>query len=219
MVGRVGVVAMAVVLGLKGLVQAQESAAARPGKRGLLERNWEITLARSAAPPEVTARATILVLGDTGYVSAVAGSSGVTCLVSRSQPQSIEPQCFDVEGSRTILQMDLRRAALGQQGKSREEIERDIATRLLDGRFRLPERPAVSYMMSAAQDLYNDEGRHVGRWHPHLMIYFPYLTPEAIGHTTADLRTAVVVDAGKPTANLMVIVREFIEPLATAVRP
>jgi hypothetical protein len=219
MVGRVGTVAMAVVLGLSGLVNAQESAAARPGKRAPLERSWEITLARSAAPPEVTARATILVLEDTGYVSAVAGSSGVTCLVSRSQPQSIEPQCFDAEGSRTILQMELRRAALGQQGKSRDEIDRDIASGLLDGRFRLPERPAVSYMMSAAQNLFNDEGRHVGRWQPHLMIYFPYLTAEAIGHTGPDVRTAVVVDAGKPTANLMVIVREFIEPGATAVRP
>jgi len=219
MVGRVGVAIVAIVVGGVEGVVSQESTAARPGKRVPLERSREITLARSAAPPDVTARATVLVLGDTGYVTAVAGSNGVTCFVARSQPQSVEPQCFDAEASRTILQMELRRAALGQQGKSRDEIERDIASGFVDGRFRLPERPAVSYMMSAGQDLYNDEGRHVGRWHPHLMIYFPYLTAEAIGHTGPDLRTVVVVDAGKPTANLMVIVREFIEPGATVGRP
>ena len=219
MVTRVGWLVIGAFICLGGSVSGQESSAARPGWRAPLDRNREIMLARSAAPAEVTARATILVLGDTGYTVAVAGANGVTCYVARSQPESIEPHCFDAEGSRTILQMELRRAALGQLGRSRDEIEREIAQGLADGRFRLPERPAVSYMMSAGQVLYNDEGKHVGRWQPHLMIYFPYLTAEAIGHTGPDLRSAVVVDAGKPTANLMVVVREFIEPGATASRP
>ncbi|HEX9704086.1 MAG TPA: hypothetical protein VGA20_02430, partial [Gemmatimonadales bacterium] len=82
MVGRVGVAIVAIVVGGVEGVVSQESTAARPGKRVPLERSREITLARSAAPPDVTARATVLVLGDTGYVTAVAGSNGVTCFVA-----------------------------------------------------------------------------------------------------------------------------------------
>src|SRR4051812_33283041 len=67
----------------------------------------QIHLARSAAPPEVVEHATIMVLGKKGYEVAVKGSNGFTCLVLRERLDTVEPECYDAEGSRTTLQADL----------------------------------------------------------------------------------------------------------------
>lgn len=204
------------LLCLAAPLAAQSREAYQGGRRPALPRAWEIALARSAAPSEITAQATVLVLTDTGYAVAERGSNGVTCYVGRGWPESIEPHCFDEEGTATILPMALRRAAMRQQGKTHEEIEADIAEGLASGRFRLPRRPAMSYMMSGAQVLYNDEGKRVGAWRPHLMIYYPWISGSDMGIPKPDLRTAVIVDEGTPVANIMIVVRDFIQPDSSA---
>src|ERR687897_3616472 len=128
--------------------EGQSAAAGRTGPRTLLPREREIALARSAAPPAVSAAATVMVLTERGFEVAVKGASGVTCIVNRSHPQSLEPHCFDAEGSVTVLPMELRRTELLRNGKSNQEIDREIAAGLLSGKYRLPRRPAMSYMMS-----------------------------------------------------------------------
>lgn len=176
----------------------------------LLPRDREIHLARSAAPREVSEHATILTLERGGYVTAVEGTNGATCYVSRTWPGSLEPHCFDAEGSRTILPIHLRRAELREEGLSKAEIEADVSAGLLSGSLRLPSRPAVSYMMSAEQILYDDSGEYVGRWKPHLMIYYPNMTSSDIGWIGAPtLEAAVVVDEGTVESNLMIVVPEF----------
>ena len=81
------------------------------------------------------------------------------------------------------------------------------------GRFRLPRRPVLSWMLSAGQRLISDEGSPVGRWRPHLMIYYPYLTAAELGlDSTSDLKNAVLVDGGTPTSNLMIVTSEFVQP-------
>jgi hypothetical protein len=196
-----------------GFVVAQSRGAGKSGPRALLPRDHEIALARSAGPPSVTAGARVYVLTDAGYVVADSGTSGTACYVSRSWPQSLEPHCFDSEGSATILPMEMRRVELLRAGQSMEQVERGIADGLIAGKFKLPTRPAASYMMSCAQQLISDDGRPVGRWRSHLMIYFPYLTNEAIGMATGpDLRAAVVVNPGTPEANIMIPVQDFITP-------
>ena len=191
--------------------------AGRVGPRALLPVGQEIALARSAAPSQVSDSATIHVFGADGYRVAVTGTNGVACYVGRSWPQSIEPHCFDAEGAATILPMAMRRVELLHRGTAFDVVEREIAEGLSTGQYRVPRRPAMSWMMSGAQQLINDEGRPVGRWEPHLMIYFPYLTAADLGlGAPPDLRHAVLVDAGRPTANLMVVVRDFIEPAGAA---
>jgi len=183
----------------------------QPGPRALLPRTEEIALARSAAPAEVSDSATIFVLTATGYEVAVQGTSGAACYVSRDWIESVEPHCFDPEGAETILPMHMHRVGMLHTGKSREEADREIAEGIASGRFRLPRRPAMSYMMSAEQKLIAPGGAPVGAWRPHLMIYLPYLTDADIG--IAGLPNAAVisvVDSGKPTANIMVIARDFI---------
>jgi hypothetical protein len=197
---------------LPATIAAQAAGAGRAGPRALLPSEREITLARSAAPPAVSDSATIYLLTARGYVVGVPGTNGVACYVGRSWPASVEPHCFDAEGAATILPMEMRRVELMQAGAAADSIEREIALGVTRGRFRLPRRPAMSWMMSGGQQLIDEEGRAVGRWQPHLMIYYPYLTEAELGlGSTPDPRQAILVDGGKPTANLMIIVRSFIE--------
>jgi hypothetical protein len=50
----------------------------------ITNREDEITLARSAAPPSISGDAEVLVLGSHGYETAVKGKNGFVCFVERS---------------------------------------------------------------------------------------------------------------------------------------
>lgn len=198
--------------GTRALAQAGV-VADRSGVRATLPIAEEIALARSAAPKDVSAHATVLVFTGTGYVVAVQGSSGTTCAVLRSWPKSLEPQCFDVEASTTILPILLREAELQILGKAPAEIEGDREEGIRAGQYRLPSRPAMSYMLSSAQELYSDDGQRVGRWKPHLMIYFPYLQNTDLGlDSTGRVGRLMLFDAGKPLSTLVIIQDVFVTP-------
>jgi hypothetical protein len=153
----------------------------------------------------------VLVWNGSGFERAREGTNGVTCYVARSWPESLEPHCFDEEGAATILPIHLREMELWNEGRSRAEIDRVIADGLRTGAFRLPARPVMSYMMSAGQQLIGDDGTPVGAWRPHLMIYYPYLTPDAMGlGARPSMEAAVVVDPGTPLSNLMIVVNDFV---------
>jgi hypothetical protein len=146
-----------------------------------------------------------------GYVVAEEGTNGVTCLVDRTWRESIEPHCYDREGSRTLLPLRLRFAELRESGATKEEATRDREEGLRTGRYPLPSRPVLSWMMSAEQNLFDDEGEHVGAWRPHLMIYYPEMTAEELG--LAGGRYAhgpFLSDAGQPTATLIIPMPEFV---------
>src|ERR1700735_3491266 len=50
----------------------------------LMDRDAEVTMARSAAPPSIAKDATVMVLGRHGYEMAVEGKNGFVCVVGRS---------------------------------------------------------------------------------------------------------------------------------------
>lgn len=174
----------------------------------------EIALARSAAPAGVSGDATVLVLKDGKYETVQAGSNGVTCIVSRTFPLSIEPICYDPEASRTILPIEVARVELRLSGVPAEEIERRIAEGIGSGEFAVPQRPAMAYMMSARQILYADAETRVGAYYPHLHVFMPYATGAQFGGLSGSSSEggAFMFDEGKPTANLVVLVREFVQP-------
>jgi hypothetical protein len=205
---------------MKGLISAATAAllpvvalAQTAATPPVLSEAEEIVLARSAAPIEVTSEATILVLRDNCYRTAAEGSNGVTCMVSRSQPLSLEPICYDPEASRTILPMEIRRVELRLAGRSPEEIEDHVTGAIGSGEFALPQRPAMAYMLSAGQVLYSDAETRVGVFVPHIHLYMPYATAEQFGGLGGGFPTApaAISDEGKPTANLIVFVREFVD--------
>ena len=187
MIRQVAYVAMALLACWpSGNLSGQSSDAGSALRPPLLPREREIALARSAAPPEVSDRATVLVLArGKGFVVAEPGTNGVTCLVDRSWPDAIEPHCFDPEGSRTILPVHARQMELREQGLSKASIQADIADGYRTGRFVVPARPALTWMMSAEQILYNDDGMRVGAWIPgrptaNLLIVMPDIVPVRI---------------------------------------
>src|SRR5437763_14367899 len=73
-----------------------------------------VALAESAGPP-VGAAASVYVLGAKGYTKAREGTNGFTCMVSRERVDTLEPECFDAEGTATVVTVRLfveaRRAA------------------------------------------------------------------------------------------------------------
>lgn len=199
----------AILIALLPAAAAAQSAPTPP----VLTEAEEIALARSAAPAEVSAGATILVLRGERYGTAREGSSGVTCMVSRSQPLALEPICYDPEASRTILPMEIRRVEMRLAGLESEEIDRRIASAIGEGELALPQRPAMAYMLSEGQVLYSDPETRVGAFVPHIHLFVPYATAEQFGGLGEGFPTApaVIFDEGKPTANLVVFVREFVE--------
>jgi hypothetical protein len=68
-----------------------------------LPREERIKLAESAAPPEISGKATVYILERTGYMKVRDGANGFSCFVDRQNPLNLEPTCFDAEGSATTL--------------------------------------------------------------------------------------------------------------------
>jgi len=52
----------------------------------------------------------------------------------------------------------------------------------------------------------------VGAWRPHLMIYYPYLTDADLGFVPGGTEEISVADSGKPTASIVIVVRDFVQP-------
>lgn len=208
--GHRGAAALFVVLSLAGAAPAgaQDDGAAWVA----LEPDREIAYARSAAPAEVSADATVWVLGRDGYGVAVEGTNGNHCFVARSLPQSLEPICYDAEAARTVMQWEFAHFALRTSGPDREAVDRALAEKIATGELDTPARPAMSWMMSSAQRLFDPaSGRAAGNWQPHIMLYVPDLSEEDIGIPGA-LPAVQVADSGTPRAHLVVVTPDFVDP-------
>jgi hypothetical protein len=200
-------------------VPAQRPGTGQSGRRVLLPRSREIALARGAAPPAVSDSATIYVLGEKDYEVAVTGTNGNACFVDRDRVETIAPQCYNAEGAATVMPLEMHRTALLHQEHSVAETDREIADGLASGRFRLPRRPAMCYMMSADQNLFDPAGKPTGHWYPHLMLYIPYITGAelGLGKTGSDGKAAIVQFEGTPLANVIIVVRDFLQPAGGSV--
>lgn len=146
----------------------------------LMNREAEVALARSAAPPAISGKATILTLGREGYETAVNGSNGFTCLVERSwmspfdsqefwNPKMRAPVCYNPAACRSILSYTLTRTRLALAGRSREEILDAVRAALDRKQLPAPAPGAMSFMMSKDGYL----GDTQGHWHSHLMFHVP----------------------------------------------
>lgn len=155
----------------------------------ILPRDQETALALSAAPKHLRQKATVYVFDKSGYVKFKEGTNGFTCLVNRDAvldgESDLKPTCWDAEGSATIVPMVLRVGELLAQGKSREEIQRDIDEGFHTGKFIAPRKAGVAYMLSGDIRQYNPiAGRvELQAFPPHLMFYAPNVTNTDIGYS------------------------------------
>jgi hypothetical protein len=165
-------------------------------------REIQIQLAESAGPSSISTRATIYTLGKKGYELARRGSNGFTCIVDRQFPDTIEPECFDAEGSATTLKARLYVEKQRALGIKEEEIGRAVALHYKQGRFLAPRRPGIVYMLSDCNYVFDPDDKKIIHFPGHLMFYAPYLTAKEVGEGPG---TPYLTHPGEPD-NLMVVV-------------
>jgi len=170
-----------------------------------LPREEKIKLAESAAPPEISGKATVYILERRGYLKVRDGSNGFTCFVDRQHPLNSEPTCFDAEGSATTFQSRLLAEDLRAKGKSEAEVTAAIEQGYQSGEFRAPQKPGIVYMMSDAGSIYIQQLNKMVNLPPHLMFYDPYATDKDIGSPPAAASMPHLIRAGQPDAVIIVI--------------
>jgi hypothetical protein len=146
----------------------------------MADRDAEIALAKSAAPPAISSDATVLVLAKNGYQTAIEGKNGFTCIVERSwmspfdspqfwNPRMRGPVCYNPPATRSVLPYTINRTRLILAGLSKAQVKQKIEAAVASKQLSIPEVGAMSYMMSKDGYL-NDSVKH---WHPHLMFHIP----------------------------------------------
>jgi hypothetical protein len=138
----------------------------------------EIALAKSAAPPSISANADVLTLGSHGYGTAIKGNNGFVCLVERSwatsfgdaefwNPKLRAPICHNRAAAHSMLPGYIERTAWVLAGVPTTEMIARTRVELSAHTLTLPEAGAMSYMMSKQGHLHDADGH----WHPHVMLY------------------------------------------------
>jgi hypothetical protein len=145
-------------------------------------REDEIALARTAAPPSISADAEVLVLGDRGYETAVKGKNGFVCFVERSwdagfddpqfwNPKLRAPNCFNPPAVRTVLPQYVKRTEWVLAGVSKQEMKTKARSAIAANEFKSPEPGALSFMLSKNGYVSDDAA---GPWLPHVMFFVPH---------------------------------------------
>lgn len=167
-----------------------------------LSREEKIKLAESAAPPEVSGKATVYVLEKSGYSKAREGSNGFACFVDRQTPWNSEPTCFDAEGAATTLLTRFFVEEERAKGASEGDINAALMAGYKSGRFKAPGKPGIVYMLSESIYLFvNDKIIHAP---PHLMFYAPYATERDLGNPPPRANMPRLIRAGQPDAYMIV---------------
>jgi hypothetical protein len=162
----------------------------------------QIALAESAAPPSVGQGSTVYVLGPTGYTKARDGKNGFTCLISRQRRDTVEPECFDAEGTATVLPLRLFVEAQRAGGISEAEISEAVEAGYRSGKFSAPRRPGLVYMLSDHNYVFSPERQEIIHFPGHLMFYAPYATEKEVGSGPG---APFIVAPGTPHALMIVV--------------
>jgi hypothetical protein len=180
---------LAFLLGAIGTACAQETKPAFPVMAPVEQyleasASAEIAMARTAAPASISGDASVLVLGNHGYETAVTGKNGFVCLVWRSwvswapgvddqefwNPGFRAPICFNPAGVRSVLPAYLERTKWALSGTSKAEMKDRTRAGFASNRIPMPEPGALGFMMG------KEGGYAVGHdFHhfssPHVMMF------------------------------------------------
>jgi hypothetical protein len=179
----------------------------------MMPQEAEVALAKSAAPQNISDRATIKVLTASGYQAVHEGDNGFVCMVMRGftgaptfTPAQIRglvydaktraPICFNPQAAKTVIPYYELRTKLGLEGKTPDQISEGVQAAYAKGE--IPKRDGVSfaYMWSADQVL-----GPAGHWHPHMMVYLPYYENSMLGDNDPGSHLPTIGDdAGTPFA-------------------
>jgi hypothetical protein len=196
---------LAVVLFAPSLVLLAQTETPKPAYDFSLPRQERIKLALSAAPAEISGKATVYLLERSGYVKVQDGTNGFSCFVDRQNPLNLEPTCFDAEGSATTLLSRFYAEEQRAKGKTEEEIKAGIEDGYKTGKFHAPRKPGIVYMMSDKGYLLVPGTNKLVNLPPHLMFYAPYATDKDIGAPPPAANMPHLIRAGQPDAVVIVI--------------
>ena len=188
-----------------------------------MDRDAEIAMARSAAPPSVANDAKILVFGKNGYETAVEGKNGFVCNVDRSwmdqfdntsvefwNPKRRGPVCYNAAAARTLIPILLIRTRLALAGKSKSEMNEGMKAAIAKGELPVLEPGAMAYMQSK-QGFLNSR---CGSCSPHLMFYVAVKDAQTwgAGPLSSDLPVLIAPHfngAPEPVTEFIVLVPEW----------
>jgi hypothetical protein len=192
---------------------AQSPPAGYPVRPVPLADSAEIALATSAAPAEVSRLATVYAVRDGQVLTLRRGSNGAACMVARDlHGGSLYPICFNAEGARTVLERELMEVRLRTLGATEDSIVRAVDAAYARGELESPRAFALAYMMSPRQVLFSKpgpDGRRVGAWQPHLMLYVPGATPAMLGLEGENGEPIALSNSGTPRAEVVVKVPQW----------
>lgn len=168
----------------------------------IADQEMEIALARSAAPASIAKEAEVMVLGRSGFTTAVKGTNGFLCIVERSWAQATDdpefwnpkmraPICFNAAAARSFVPIFLMKTKLVLAGKSKAEILAATNAALDRGELPALEPGSMCYMMSKQQYL-NDRDKS---WHPHVMMF---VSGDAAKSWGADKEDSPVIFGNDP---------------------
>jgi len=181
-----GILALIVAVVTPSGVQGQDTKNPYPNMapldQYLMDRDAEITLARSAAPEGISRDATILVLGRHGYETAVEGRNGFACLVQRAwtapsdspefwNQKTRSPICLNPQAVRSILPILTKVTEIAVTTQSKAQILEWLKKAYDQKELPALEPGAMSYMMSKVAYL-TDQGSHNLA---HVMFYAPIM--------------------------------------------
>lgn len=195
---------LAVFLFAVDLVVLAQSSLPKAAYDFSLSRDEKIRLAKSAAPPEISDKATVYVLERSGYVKAQDGTNGFSCFVDRQTPLNMEPTCFDAEGSSSTLTSRLYAEDERGKGRSEDQIKTGIEQGYKTGMFHAPKKAGIVYMMSDSIFLFIEGHDQLVHVPPHLMFYAPYATDKDIGMPPRGANMPHLIRAGQPDAVVIV---------------
>jgi hypothetical protein len=150
----------------------------------------ETQFALSAAPPRLREAASVYLLDPAkGYYLSRQGTSGVTCIVQRTDWEMVDFRndvywsvCYDAAGTKTYLKTIMDAASLRAQGMSPVALKAEIEKRYRDKAYTIPDKAGVSYMVGPVMRAVGPPDMKVHTMAmPHLMFYAPYVTNKDIG--------------------------------------
>lgn len=184
-----GNVVLVAAFGVAWPIQAQDTKAQdtkspyptmAPVEQYRMDRDAEIAMARTAAPPSISRDATVLVLGQKNFEIAVQGKNGFVCLVGRAfagplnnpefwNPKNRSPICYNPPGARSLMPYAMKETGMALAGASKARIIDAIRTAVARKELGAPESGAMSYMMSREAYLTDRGGHNLA----HLMFELP----------------------------------------------
>jgi len=145
-----------------------------------MDRDAEIQMARSSAPEAVSKDATVLVLGQQDFETAMQGTNGFVCWVERSwmepfdapeywNPKVRGAQCANRQAAQAIIPILHLRTRMVLAGKSNPEVLAALKAAYASKQLPGLEVGGMVFMMAKSAYLF-DADDHNG---PHVMFYTP----------------------------------------------